>query len=159
MQNHDECRLVHLLLKVKHVKLTEQDTRDVLKLLLLPSMTTVTQYASIVWDFAKYTTGDFVELYSQDNTPWYGRLDAILAHVIEGLVLQAVLKITWFNNIQRETDHLPAKYKLSDSSDIQQPQSIIGNILVIPTFDNPDEFFIQPHFTRYYSRYVKGVQH
>jgi hypothetical protein len=155
-QDYDECRLMNALSKPKWHPLTDRDRQIVKQKLLLSSLKSVTQYGSIVWDYNKYSIGDAVQLWSAEAIPWFGKIEAILVHSVDHEVLQAVLKISWFEVSLPATDSCPTKYFLPGTSDIQDPQTLVGHVLVVPDFVNPQLFFVQPHFCRYYSRYLKN---
>lgn len=155
-KDYDECRLMHVLPKSKWHPLTAHDAKQVKRMLLLSSLDSVIQYCSIVWDYNKYSVGDAVQLFSPTDAPWYGMIEAILAHCVNHEVIQAVLKIAWFDVSSAATDSCPTKYLQPGTSHIQEPQSLVGHVLVVPDFGNPQLFFVQPHFSRYYSRYVKN---
>jgi hypothetical protein len=97
-----------------------------------------------------------VQLWSPEAIPWFGVIDAILAHSVDHEVLQAVLKISWFEVHFPATNSCPTKFFRPGTSYIQDPQSLVGHVLVVSDFVNQDFFFVQPHFCRYYSRYVKN---
>jgi hypothetical protein len=152
-QEHDTCILKNHLPTSRAAILDEVDIEKLKKILLIHNMDNIVQYGSIVWDFNKYKVGQVVSIQSPSPVLWYAQVVAIVAHQVQGVLIQAVLKIQWFDVEIPETDAHPARYKLMPLTDIIQPPSLVGHVLKVADFDDPDLFFIQPHFTRYYSRY------
>lgn len=140
----------------KDLQITAEDQVKIKTMLFLRTIDTIVQYASFIWDYARFTVGTNVALYNEENGYWYGQVEAIYVHEIEHEVIEAVVKIAWYEIEKEKTDNHPATYRKSGMSDLHKPQVIAGNVLVIPNIiDNDGSVFIQPHFVRYYTRYIK----
>ena len=133
--------------------ITSSDASKIKAKLMITDMHHITQFSSFVWDFNKYRIGQVISVDSACPTPWFAKIVAVLAQKVHSIVVQAVIKIQWFEIAIPETSAHPARYKLDSLCDIISPPSVLGHVLQVPDFDNPELFFIQPHFSRYYARY------
>ena len=75
---------------------------------------------------------------------------------MEGVILQALLMVEWFEPTIIETDTHPGTFYKSGVIDFHKPQVIKGHVLVVPDFADGTTYFVQPHFCRYYARYCKN---
>lgn len=147
---------MHLLRSTVAVTLSAGDLYRIRASLAITSSATLQQYNSIIWDYSKYTLDDVVAIYAPENTIYFGRIEAIIAHSENGAVIKAVLKISWFEVFHKATDTSLGTYRKSTKYDFLPPQTLVGHVLVVEHMTQENLYHIHPHFCRYYSKYIKN---
>ena len=91
------------------------------------------QFNTIIWDNKKFKIGDSILVFNgvtnarslvQQNTLWYCKIIAFVAHMLKGQCLQILMKVQWYDIHQQPKYPNLTTYKITNTTDIISPTSI-----------------------------------